>query len=1012
MNTAKKIIIPCLIILALIAIPLTGCPKPLLTKWEAIEILVKEIIPPAADDTRVSAVMPSQMLEKGDVVTSEDGSRYPITRKTWFIYIDDSPQAFFGHPTRYVFIDARSGSYDIYPESWPPEINDYSMWNTSDVGRGHLIELWSVLGMPDPITPTANTNPLGDYGDAPDGQDAYYGVLGRYPTLYNTTNSQFGRPGGHTLNTGQETLGFNVSDEVDANDPQDPDGMPNLVDADSDERIYVITELTQARLAFTVAVSTGAPDLTRHANALIDFDQSGHWSSGPAGVEWVTVNQEVKVKPGTSDTVMTPLFAWGNQSPLVWPVWLRLALTRAEVDESLFANSGGWDGSGQFEYGEFEDFAAYLTDFPPPNGNGNGEPPPPNGNGDPPPPGPKKGPCGYDINYYVLIINAGDCAKHINDGTPIAQSASSSMTSTAQAQGYTPVGNLGPGNNSEADMAQAFENLRAKVKCGDYVLIYICGHGYSDAKRKGGGIQIYDPTGNKTDEVLTPSELADLLGKIKACPDLECETPHVCCHVSVILESCYAGNFNVPGVTGPGRAVIGTSNDTQSAGIYPGGGVYTAGLVHDMKDPDSDKTDPPDGVDPMEANTSADQAVQNSPLSKARGQQTWSNNQWCECKCPCKPEIDVEKWVWDPRYFGDEASLGWVDSINAFPGDQVIFRIDIESSGKCRGIAEVELVDFLPDCLEYGGEAVFYLGEEAYDGTPNNISQVEGGLELFWDFKGLGILEPGESIVIEYIAYAQDWGDNVNVAYGSACCSEDTSVGVNDQDDATVVVVPPAEDLITGYVDFSAQSHFVDADTCESFFDIFFVVEDITGGDFPLTNVTLNVNGEPAYDSGVIDEAIVERHVGPTQGDCGDVIDVELVAMSLASPDPIVLGSQSYVLPTPTVETVLSIELAVYVLCHYLNDVCQGCEVTYTLTAEDLTGGEMPVTGVELFVNGLPFYSSGPISETSFGISTAPMAAGCADIIDVEMVALNLIGLEANISESFDTSDHDVIEIE
>jgi len=176
-------------------------------------------------------------------------------------------------------------------------------------------------------------------------------VPGSFPTLYNTTNSKFGRPGGHTLNTGEETLGLHVSAEVDATDPNDPDGVPNLVDADSDERMYVILDGSDTNLAFTVTVSSGAPDVTRYANVLIDFDQSGNWSTGSYGVEWVVVNLEVNVAPGSSETIITPAFSWGNQAVRPSPVWMRVLLSRAKVDEALFANVGGWDGSGQFQYG-------------------------------------------------------------------------------------------------------------------------------------------------------------------------------------------------------------------------------------------------------------------------------------------------------------------------------------------------------------------------------------------------------------------------------------------------------------------------------------------------------------------------------------------------------------------------------------------------------------------------------------------------------------------------------------
>ena len=550
---------------------------PGLDKWDAIEILVKEIIPPAADDARISAFMLSEPLQNGDVVTSDGGGNYPINTNTWFIFIDDAPQAFYAHPTRYVFMDAQDGSYTIVNESWPPEINGYSMWN-AQLGRGHLIELWSVLDIPTPITAGASNAPEADYGDAPDGQAAYYGIPGRFPTLYNTTNSHFGMPGVHHLNVGEETLGLRVSAEVDATDPFDPDGMPNLVDSDKDERIYIIIEQNQARLAFTVSVSLGAPDITRYANALIDFDYSGNWSASSYGVEWVVVNLDVNVDPGDSETILSPLFTWANPTPPPSEVWMRLTLSRTEINESLYTNVGGWQGAGQFAYGETEDHYAFLTgmppepdddDWPPPPPNGNGEPPPNGGgNGGPPTGGPETGPCGYDINYLVLVINCGDKASHIAQGTPIAQEASNSVADTAQGQGYSSAGNLSPGGagaseTSLSNIGTAIANLAAQAKCGDHVLIYICGHGgEKSADKPEGGISIYDSSGECTDELLTPSALADMLGDFDACDGEECGTPG-CCHVSVIIESCYAGNFNVPGLNDNENIVVsGSSSDT------------------------------------------------------------------------------------------------------------------------------------------------------------------------------------------------------------------------------------------------------------------------------------------------------------------------------------------------------------------------------------------------------------------------------------------------------------------
>jgi len=116
---------------------------PEIDKDGALAILLGEIIKPADAYEWISAYMLSEPLQSGDTVTSEIGSQYPIQDNTWFVFIDDQPQAFFAHGTRYVFIDAQTGDYEIKPESWPPEINGYSMWDTASIKRGNLIEIYA-----------------------------------------------------------------------------------------------------------------------------------------------------------------------------------------------------------------------------------------------------------------------------------------------------------------------------------------------------------------------------------------------------------------------------------------------------------------------------------------------------------------------------------------------------------------------------------------------------------------------------------------------------------------------------------------------------------------------------------------------------------------------------------------------------------------------------------------------------------------------------------------------------
>ena len=793
----RRISLAVLVIALLVALGVvsaTSCtPATAISKDQAISILVSEIIRPADEYKEISAFMLSEPLRKCDVVASESGQTYSIGANTWFVFIDDDPMAFFAHDCRYVFIDAQTGAYEVEGESWPPEINNRSMWDVQNLNRGDMIALYSVLDSAVPIAVSTGEAPTADYGDAPDGQDAYYGILGQYPTLYATTNSHFGRPGAHALNVSQEMLGVSVSAEVDATDPADPDGVPNLVDADSDERIFVIVEGTQAKLAFTVTVALGAPAVPRYANAVIDFDQNGSWNTGTYGTEWVAVNLAVDVDHGSSETVITPWFPWGNKSALPSPVWMRLVLAREQVDQSLFANVGGWDGSGQFQYGEVEDYFVFLTDkpslpeymvWPPRPGQpprGDGQPAPPGGGAEPP--GPTKGPCGYDINYYVIIISGGDSAKDLSNGTPIVQESVDAMAALTAEQGYTSMGNLGPGGNSLSDIGQAFDNLAGSVKCGDYVLIYICGHG-----RKDGGIALKDASG-KTQETLGTTDgdgqdnsLEDFLNKIPACPDEDCETAGKCCHVTVIIESCYSGNFNAPGVTDQGRTVVGTSSNTPSWATYPGGGIYTQGLDDDSRDPNSDANG--DGyVNPMEANTSAVAAVDANNSKHGKSQAPWSNSQECECKCPCKPSTDADKWVWD------DVSEQWVDEITAILEQTVSFRLEMENDGEVP-LVELQMIDLLPDCLVYKpgtGYMYFRGGEEPRE--PDEIISGEMGTQLIWNLAEVEVLLPGETLAIEFDAIAVEPGPNVDMLEASGACAEDPSVVASDEDTATVMVM-------------------------------------------------------------------------------------------------------------------------------------------------------------------------------------------------------------------------------
>jgi hypothetical protein len=208
--------------------------------------------------------------------------------------------------------------------------------------------------------------PLADYGDAPDGGPTGYPApfpqIGNFPTL-------FASGGAHTLDLTRATLGPTASAEIDANDPNDPDGVPNLVNADSDDGLIGLTTvLTQIPppAVLEVEVHGGTGGLF-YLNVLIDLDMDGEWGGSAAGnePEWVVRNLLIDVLPGEVRVVATPAFAFANGNRLPSFSWMRVALTSEQVV------SDDWDGTGSFSAGEIEDHLITLPTF---DGDPDGKP--------------------------------------------------------------------------------------------------------------------------------------------------------------------------------------------------------------------------------------------------------------------------------------------------------------------------------------------------------------------------------------------------------------------------------------------------------------------------------------------------------------------------------------------------------------------------------------------------------------------------------------------------------------
>ena len=163
------------------------------------------------------------------------------------------------------------------------------------------------------------------------------------------------------LTPGPDRLGETVTSETGADDRSDPDGVPNLINADAgdDGVTALILSLdqvpAQATLEVSVALTAAAPRGPRYLNALIDMNLDGRWSVGEdATPEWAVRNLVVNLAPGTSRSVRTLPFALGSTSRLPDGAWMRVALTRERIV------GDAWDGGGRWLAGEIEDYQLAL----------------------------------------------------------------------------------------------------------------------------------------------------------------------------------------------------------------------------------------------------------------------------------------------------------------------------------------------------------------------------------------------------------------------------------------------------------------------------------------------------------------------------------------------------------------------------------------------------------------------------------------------------------------------------
>lgn len=595
-----------------------------LTQPEVLQILGEQVLRPSLDIEEVRVLLVPAPLTSGVVEPYFAPPSIDVAaisgNPQWFAFVDLHACMLFQHEVLYVFIDDTTGAVVSHAANDWPLIDGAALEDGAGPGQ-KLVRIYPLVpgprafaDDPDPLAPAA------DYGDAPDGGEAYSGIPGRFPTLYATTHSVLGRPGAHALAAGQEMLGDAVSIETDAVDPSDPDGRTNLDDGDSDERMFLVydpnTSPATGRLIFDVTVTAGAPPGARYLNVLFDFDTDGAWGGAVAGTEWAVVNQALTVAPASTDTVLSDAFPWGDTDNDPEHVWMRAGLTRTEIASAPFG-SAGWDGSGAFAYGEVEDFEVCRSACP--SGGCKPGPSPDEGS----PPGPDEDCYDEPITDHALVVQGAD-----RPGESIVARAAAAMLRTLHVQGYNAPQHLSGTAATADEIGTWISGTAAGLACSDRVFIYIIAHGLPDSP--GGAIVLQNV---KEGGLYTGAELHADLSNIPPCqvphtPNNDCRQPHTSCFVSVLIESCFSGQF-MDSLPADGREIITTSASNQPSYISRDGpgGEYSELYA---KYADSDYKDLADGNDDGVVTPGELHAVLAGEVTRQTPQY---DNRLCVCAC-------------------------------------------------------------------------------------------------------------------------------------------------------------------------------------------------------------------------------------------------------------------------------------------------------------------------------------------------------------------------------------------
>jgi hypothetical protein len=122
-------------------------PIRMLTRQEAIDIIINQVIVPPTLTHQVTAYLGMETVSPGSTIWPFKNYEKPITvsAPTWFGWVNDVPLAFFQHPTRYVLINALDGSYEVLNKNWWPVLNGESLWMSEEEKENPEVLIYSNL---------------------------------------------------------------------------------------------------------------------------------------------------------------------------------------------------------------------------------------------------------------------------------------------------------------------------------------------------------------------------------------------------------------------------------------------------------------------------------------------------------------------------------------------------------------------------------------------------------------------------------------------------------------------------------------------------------------------------------------------------------------------------------------------------------------------------------------------------------------------------------------------------